>query len=177
MGQEVVIRPCGRRDWRSIRLLFHRHFPAELPFSRLDRELWALYRDIVVAELDGSVIGAAWVRHGLVENLCWLDFIAVEAEHRRHGVAGRLLAAVERLALAAGEKEMGLAVLRENSPALELYEKIGFTTASSNEREHRLRRVIPVPTHYPSVTGQAPERSFLALCVDKVLYLVVTLGA
>lgn len=159
-------------DWRKVRALFHTHFPAELPYERLDRELWLLYRDIAVAKIDGRFAGAAWLRHGLAPDICWLDFIVVNPEFRRRGVGRSLMRASERLALAAGEHRIGLAVRTENSVALTLYAQMGFRELSSNEFEYRLERAIDA-----AVTALPPRRvpSRLLKACDLVAYRLVTL--
>lgn len=176
MEQGTTIRPCARKDFRAVRVLFHTHFPVELTYKRLDRELWDAYRDIAVATIDGEVVGATWVRHGLQPGLCWLDFIAVDRTHRRRGIAKQLLKASERMALAAGERRIGLAVRTENSVALTMYAQIGFREMSSNEFEYRLEREIDAtaagplapPRRAPSVVGR---------CLDFAAYRILTFGA
>lgn len=173
--RDAVIRQSRRSDWRSIRLLFNRYFPDELPLSRLDAELWDLYPNVLVAEFRGRVVGAAWVRHGWTWGICWLDFIAVEEEYRRLGLGRRLLRAIELLALRAGERRIGLSVLRDNVAALRLYEEMGFKIITSNDRSHSLHRVIEIPSDPPLEERPKPKRGFLVRCVDRALYFAVTL--
>lgn len=174
-AQGVVIRQCRRRDWRTVRVLLQRHFPDELPFSRLDAELWDLYGNIVVAEVEGQVVGAAWVRHGLASGICWLDFIAVDSAHRQHGIGKKLLLAVERLALAAGERSIGLSVLRGNALAVQLYQQTGFGIVNSNDRAHELRRDIVEAPNAPVGSAPPARRSMLTRCRDLALYRVMLL--
>jgi ribosomal-protein-alanine N-acetyltransferase len=64
---------------------------------------------------------------------CWLVFdelhihsVAVRRDHRRQGLASRLLQHVLRDAAARGAVRATLEVRRSNEPALKLYEKLGF---------------------------------------------------
>lgn len=171
IGQGVVIRASRRRDWRSLRSLFNAHFPVELTLPRLDRELWSLFPDIIVAEIAGQVVGAAWLRHGLVPGLCWLDFIAVHPAMRQRGIGTRLLFACEERATERGESRMGLAVRRENEVALRLYERIGFRVVTENDLEFRLQREIK---SIPLPPRPRRERGKIRRGIDLILYRVAT---
>ncbi|WP_036644388.1 GNAT family N-acetyltransferase [Paenibacillus sp. oral taxon 786] len=56
--------------------------------------------------------------------------VVVDARHRRKGIAGRLLRALASWAIENGAEGMHLQVLANNAPALELYNKLGFTVVS-----------------------------------------------
>lgn len=51
------------------------------------------------------------------------------AEHRRKGLAMRIIAALSRFSIEAGAKRAYLQVETGNSPAVTLYERLGYTTA------------------------------------------------
>lgn len=97
-------------------------------------ELW------LVAELDGEAVGEAQARlHEPASNAAiqpgldvgrrrvYLDYLAVQAEHRGHGIGGRLLGAVEEWARQRGaELLLTDTNLRSNVGAVEFYESHGF---------------------------------------------------
>lgn len=170
--QRVVIRASRRRDWRSLRSLFHSHFPVELTLPRLDRELWSLFPDIIVAEIAGAVVGAAWLRHGRVPGVCWLDFMAVHPAMRQRGIGSRLILDCEQRAAERGESRIALAVRRENTGALRLYERTGFVVVSENDVEFCLQReitTVPLPSRPRLVRGRIQRG------VDFMLYRMATL--
>jgi ribosomal protein S18 acetylase RimI-like enzyme len=86
----------------------------------------------VVAEEDGTPVGAAWYRflpaddpgYGWVEGVAELS-IAVAPGFRRRGVAGELLARLLDRARADGLSGVSLSVEPDN-PARRLYERHGF---------------------------------------------------
>ena len=75
-------------------------------------------------ERDGAVIGVARVAFAQV----WAGVTAlhVAPEHRRSGVAMQLMGALADAARAHGIRSMYLQVTQANSPALGLYERLGF---------------------------------------------------
>jgi GNAT superfamily N-acetyltransferase len=97
-------------------------------------EGWGRAGDVgVIAEEDGRPVGAAWYRtftagepgYGFLDEGTPEISIAVEPDHRRHGVGATLLRALCRRAKRDGLVALSLSVERDN-PALRLYERIGF---------------------------------------------------
>lgn len=172
-SQGVRIRRARRRDWMAIRYFFNRHFPEELPFPRLDNELWDLYRDMLVADAEGKIVAASWVRYRAESSVCWLDFIAVESTHRKCGIGTRLLEELEQAALAAGASQIGLVVLRDNAQALRLYEHRGFVIVSSTERGHQLARDIATSSDAVSARRWPRRRNIFIRAGDRGLYLLM----
>ncbi|MDU4694378.1 MAG: GNAT family N-acetyltransferase [Paenibacillus sp.] len=82
----------------------------------------------VIAEA-GEPMGVAT---GVIERgWAGISNVVVDPRHRRKGVAGRLLHALASWAAAPGAEGMYLQVLANNTPALELYGKLGFQAVSA----------------------------------------------
>jgi len=54
----------------------------------------------------------------------------VEPTHRRRGIAKSLMRSLENLAIQRGDRQIGLQVFASNTPALNLYQHLGFQTQS-----------------------------------------------
>ncbi len=75
----------------------------------------------IVAEVDGSVVGHTTVGGNEVIHLF------VDPDHWGSGIGRRLLAEAERLLTAAGVDQAELHTMVGNTPAIELYERAGWT--------------------------------------------------
>ncbi|MER6095350.1 GNAT family N-acetyltransferase [Streptomyces sp. NPDC001728] len=104
----------------------------------------------VLALLDGRPVGLAG---GLLapDGLPELRSVWVAPGARGHGLAARLIAAVETWAHGGGATVLRLSVLRGNTEAIALYERLGHAPAA-------------VPTTAPATLPSAPE-----LVMTKVL--------
>lgn len=58
--------------------------------------------------------------------------VAVAEEHRGRGYGRGLMLLAERTALAAGHRVLALHVFTDNTPALRLYESLGYRTTDFN---------------------------------------------
>lgn len=79
----------------------------------------------------GAVAGTLWLAletpHGPGG---WVYDLEVEAEHRGRGHGRTLMLDAERVCLAAGVRVLGLNVLADNTPAVRLYESLGYRTTA-----------------------------------------------
>ncbi|GAB2906081.1 GNAT family N-acetyltransferase [Streptomyces mayteni] len=80
---------------------------------------------------DGLDVGTLWVAAaaGLPADLGvdhWVFAVAVTEEHRGRGHGRSLMGEAERLVVAAGGRVLGLNVYADNTPALRLYESLGY---------------------------------------------------
>ncbi len=83
----------------------------------------------LVAEVDGRVIGACWVRttdeYGHMDNATPSFSISLLAPYRGQGIGGALMRRMLEELAAAGYARASLSVQKAN-PALRLYERLGF---------------------------------------------------
>ena len=99
----------------------------------LDRVCAAQHGCLLMAEYDGQIAGfvcvAASTRGDAPDDpapFAWLQDLYVKPEHRRRGVASRLMAAAEAFARGEGAREMRLGVLHGNRDARGFYARQGF---------------------------------------------------
>ncbi|MDP9078427.1 MAG: GNAT family N-acetyltransferase [Bacteroidota bacterium] len=89
--------------------------------------------EVVVAEIDGEVIGSAYAR--IVDSKIYLKhpqhahlgFMYVKPEHRGKGVNNKIIEALRQWVISRGVIEMRLEVYNDNLPAIKAYQKAGFT--------------------------------------------------
>lgn len=60
----------------------------------------------------------------------YIFLLYVNPVHRRQGIGGALMKQAEDLARKKGDRQIGLQVFQQNQPALDLYEKLGYTVQS-----------------------------------------------
>jgi [ribosomal protein S18]-alanine N-acetyltransferase len=89
----------------------------------------------LVAEVDGVVVGHATA--SVVADIAELQRIAVDAEHRRTGLASELLDAVVGLARAGGADRLLLEVREDNAAALAFYAARDFVEVDRRRRYYR----------------------------------------
>lgn len=90
---------------------------------------------ILVAELDGNVIGFAEPRserigRSLVGNILW---VAVRPDLRKRGVARQLVEECIGLLKGMGTGSVYVSIERDNRPSLEMFEKKGFARIGFSE--------------------------------------------
>lgn len=129
----VAIEPMRRRHLRAVHRIEEATNPhpwsMALFVSELNRADDRIYR---VARVDHRVVGYAGLLllagDGHVAN------VGVDADHRRQGIASRLLIDLFRRAIADGVGALTLEVRASNSPAQELYRRFGFEPAGVRRR-------------------------------------------
>ncbi|MDG4862357.1 GNAT family N-acetyltransferase [Streptomyces sp. T-3] len=77
-----------------------------------------------VLEREGAAVGTVWVT--LREDGAYVYDVLVAEEHRGHGHGRTLMHLAENEARAAGADRIGLNVFAGNTPALRLYESLGY---------------------------------------------------
>lgn len=92
-----------------------------------------------VAETDGGVVGAAWVRimddYGHVEDGVPSVAIALYKEHRGCGIGTMLMKRLLAELKTRGYRKTSLSVQKTNY-AVKLYQKLGFEIVDENEEEY-----------------------------------------
>lgn len=93
----------------------------------------------MAAEIDGKIVGAAWVRimndYGHVDNDTPSLAISVYKEYRGLGIGTALLTGLLSILKINGYSRVSLAVQKENY-AVKLYQKVGFYFFGENEQEY-----------------------------------------
>ena len=151
-GAELSIRPVRSDDAEALhrirRLPWVVRYTMGLPSVRIDdvrRRIEGYGRDdhVLVAELDGAVVGMAGLHVGASKRRHVGDVgIFVADDHQGHGIGRALMAALLDLADAhLGLARVELEVATENAGAVYLYESLGF------EREGVKRRAFMLDGH------------------------------
>jgi ribosomal protein S18 acetylase RimI-like enzyme len=90
--------------------------------------------EVVVAELNGEVIGSGYARIEPASKIffkhkmhAYLGFMYVKPEHRGKGVNKKVIATLQQWAIEKGINEFRLDVYHDNLPAIAAYEKVGFS--------------------------------------------------
>ena len=99
----------------------------------------------LVAEVDGRVVGACWVRttdeYGHIDDETPSFSISLYAQHRGRGIGGAMMQQMLDELREAGYARASLSVQKEN-PALRLYERLGFQIIGDGEDETEWMMVI-----------------------------------
>lgn len=92
----------------------------------------------LVAEADGRVVGACWVRttdeYGHIDDATPSFSISLYEEYRGQGIGGAMMRQMLDELRRAGYARASLSVQKEN-PALRLYERLGFEIIGDGEDE------------------------------------------
>ncbi|NLK96309.1 MAG: GNAT family N-acetyltransferase [Clostridiales bacterium] len=93
----------------------------------------------LVAEIDGKVVGAVWVRimndYGHIDNTTPSIAISLYKEYRGIGIGTDFMKKILLLLQRKGYEKVSLSVQKENY-ALKMYLKIGFEIVKENEEEY-----------------------------------------
>lgn len=123
--------------WRDLPFLIHL-MATNFPFCSERRIVFYCreYRRYTqVLFVDGRRVGAVICTPEHNQGMIWIEYIAINPQFRRLGLADRLLAIVERDAAAAGFARVALGVDGCNEAALRLYGKNGYAgEAEDNDR-------------------------------------------
>ncbi len=102
---------------------------------RVQRELF------LVGTIDGTI--AASVMAGYEGHRGWVNYLAVDPQRRRQGLARALMSEVERRLRELGCAKINLQIRRDNLDAISFYERIGFTEDAVVSLGKRLERDDP----------------------------------
>ena len=118
------------------------------PFEIVDQpELRLYYEDFgtgsadhcLVADVDGSVVGAVWVRimndYGHIDNQTPSLAIALYPQYRKQGIGTRLMQQMLQLLKDEGYTQVSLSVQKANY-AYRMYKKLGFEVITENDEEY-----------------------------------------
>lgn len=140
----IIIRPATLADMDTLLRFEQGVITAERLFDPTLKDEHINYYDLVglierddvellVAELDGKLIGSGYAR--IEESKiylkhpkhAYLGFMYVEPEHRGKGVNQKIIATLKAWASTQNVTEYRLQVYYDNLPAIKAYEKIGFS--------------------------------------------------
>ncbi|HVE61396.1 MAG TPA: GNAT family N-acetyltransferase [Chitinophagaceae bacterium] len=141
--QELSIRNATLNDLETLLRFEQGVINAERPFDSTLKTEHTNYYDlkemiilphiqIVVAELNGEIIGSGYAR---IENSkpylkhqkhAYLGFMYVAPEHRGKGVNQKIIESLKQWSLTQNINELRLEVYQDNHSAIKAYEKIGF---------------------------------------------------
>jgi ribosomal-protein-alanine N-acetyltransferase len=120
----MIIEPMQSTDLDEVDAIERHSFKAPWPRQVFADELGRSWARVDVARANDRVIG--FVDYWLVADEVHLLAIATHPDHRRRGVAARLLDRVLCVARAGAARMVTLEVRRTNVPAIALYEHRGF---------------------------------------------------
>jgi len=143
--REIVVRPAASTDLGVLLKFEQAMIEAERPFDStirtgdsvryydLEDLIASADAEIVVAEIDGEVIGSGYAR---IESSkaylkhrqhSYFGFMYVVPEHRGKGVNKKIVDVLEAWSASRGVSELLLEVYVENAAAIRAYEKSGYT--------------------------------------------------
>jgi ribosomal protein S18 acetylase RimI-like enzyme len=123
----MEIRPFREADeaqvvalWRACGLTR----PWNDPHKDIARKLQVQRELFLVAEEGGAIVAS--VMAGYEGHRGWVNYLAVDAAHRRGGLGARLMRHVEDLLLARGCPKLSLLVRTSNADVLAFYRTLGY---------------------------------------------------
>ena len=124
----VAIRSFRQADRLQLGQLWTEAFPDEpprnAPARMIDGALGARSESLLVAELDGAVVGAVIAGFDGVRG--WIYHLAVSPTHRRRGIATRLMRGAEATLRALGCPKINLQVRATNQSVVRFYQTLGY---------------------------------------------------
>lgn len=125
----IRVRPMRPDDYPAVRRLWERTGLPIKPTGRDSRaavlkQLQHSFSTYLVAEQQGRLVGAALGTHDGRKG--WINHLAVHPDHRRQGLAQRLLAACEQALHAQGIEIIAALVERDNASSAAFFERAGY---------------------------------------------------
>jgi ribosomal protein S18 acetylase RimI-like enzyme len=128
VNAEVAIRSFRDADRPQLERLWSQVFPDDPPRSAparmIDGALGVRPESLLVAELDGAVVGAVIAGWDGVRG--WIYHLAVAPAYRRRGIATRLIRGAEATLRALGCPKINLQVRARNQSVVEFYRALGY---------------------------------------------------
>ena len=94
------------------------------PHKDIARKLKVRPDLFLVGEIDGAIVATAMV--GYDGHRGWINYLGVDPDHRRKGLARQIMSEAERLLRKEGCSKINLQVRSSNAQAIEFYRQIGF---------------------------------------------------
>lgn len=125
MRNDVTIRTMQPGDVAAVYALEQDLFAYPWPKCFFDNDLASAATIALVAEKDGAIIGYGMGSVADVE--LHVTNVGVAAEHQRRGLGVMIMERLEATAIDRGCREAYLEVRVTNTPAIDLYRKLGYT--------------------------------------------------
>ena len=90
----------------------------------------------LVCELDSQIIGV--VMGGYDGHRGWMNYLAVDPDHRKSGYAKAIVSALERRLIAVGCPKINLQVRADNTSVIECYKRMGYSIDAVSSMGKRL---------------------------------------
>ena len=120
--------------WRQCGLLR----PWNDPHKDIRRKLTVQPEMFLVGLLDGRIV--AVVMAGYEGHRGWLNYLAVDPEYQRHGLARTIVAEAECRLRALGCPKIHLQIRTSNTAVMEFYRRLGYSTDDCVSMGKRLER-------------------------------------
>jgi len=127
---EAVIRPARTADVAAVRRLVSLYTEDGRLLAKAPVTLYEDVQEFLVAEIDGVIIGCGAL-HVMWEDLGEIRTLAVDPEHARHGIGGRILDGLIKRA-----KELGLARLFCLTFEVDFFRSRGFDEIEGSPVDH-----------------------------------------
>ena len=141
---EMKIRRYRSADQDAVVALWHRCelvCPQNDPLKDIRRKLQVNPEWFLVGEKNGSLVATCMA--GYEGHRGWINYLAVDPEHRRQGLAGQIVATAETHLRGAGCPKINLQVRNSNQKALGFYQAIGYTIDDVISLGKRLEPDLP----------------------------------
>jgi len=124
----LLIRPYGKQDEREVIDLWLKCnlvVPANNPREDIARKLKINPEYFLVAVLNKKVVATCMA--GYEGHRGWINYLAVSPEHRRRGIARKIVQHTENMLKSAGCPKINIQIRRSNQDVINFYERIGFS--------------------------------------------------
>lgn len=133
--KSIKVRSANEKDLQSLVILAEEFIPGEADNRKRIAVLRQALRnpnyELLVAELEGEIVGFIdqWIIHDFTHGakLSYIHSLYVSSEHRRKGVASKLLQEAIKDARNVEVSEIHITTRFDNKPAIKLYRKHGLT--------------------------------------------------
>jgi ribosomal protein S18 acetylase RimI-like enzyme len=126
---------------REVRVEFPR------PYRRVI-ENWDKLAAILVSVYNGEAVGYISLSEDLSPTTGWVTSLAVDAAHRRQGIASALILAAQDWARQRNNRRMILEMQSKNIPAIRLAEKLGYEFCGYNDHYYANQDIAIFFTQY-----------------------------
>lgn len=98
------------------------------------------YKQVFIAEEDGKIVGYLGIGRSHLEKLTHVAKLTVGVleDHKRQGIATKLIKFAEKWAKEKGVKRLELTVVTKNKPAVTLFQKTGFKEEGTRKKSMKI---------------------------------------